>query len=45
MDKKIKKLEKQTKEVLKGEKSLLKADQKRDEVCELGERMKRKGKK
>ena len=45
MDKKIKKLQSETKKLAKGEAALLKADHKRDKVCELGERMKKKGKK
>jgi hypothetical protein len=40
MDKKIKKLEGETKKLLKGEKSLLKADKKRDAVCDLGKKAK-----
>ncbi len=39
MDKKIKSLEKTTKKLLKGEKGLLKADQKRDVMCSLGKKM------
>jgi hypothetical protein len=41
MDKKIKKLESGTKKLLKEEKSLLKADHKRDKTCELGEKIKK----
>jgi hypothetical protein len=46
MDKKIKKIQKDTKKLAKEEKELLDADQKRDKVCELGkkEMMKKKGK-
>lgn len=39
MDKKIKKLEKGTSKLLKEEKSLLKADHKRDKFCEYGKKM------
>lgn len=42
MDKKIKKLEKATKKVLKGEKSLMKEDKKRDHLVEKGKKMKGK---
>lgn len=44
MDKKIKKMTKDTKKVVKEEKSLLKADQKRDKMCDMGkkEMMKKK---
>jgi len=42
MDKKIKKLEKGTSKLLKDEKSLLKADKKRDKVCEMGKKMMKK---
>lgn len=45
MDKKIKKLQSQTKALAKGEASLLKADKKRDKVCDYGEKMLKKGKK
>lgn len=45
MDKKIKKLEKGTTKLLKDEKSLMKADHKRDKVCKLGEKMMKKKKK
>lgn len=47
MDKKIKALQKETKKLAKGESALLKADQKRDKVCAMGEKaMKmKKGKK
>ncbi len=41
MDKKIKSLEKTTKKLLKGEKSLLKADHQRDAVCRIGEKVKK----
>jgi hypothetical protein len=39
MDKKIKKIEKGTAKLMKEEKSLLKADKKRDKVCEMGKKM------
>lgn len=42
MDKKIKKMEKDTKHLLKEEKSLLKADKKRDKVCDYGKKMMKK---
>jgi hypothetical protein len=45
MDAKIKKLQKQTKKLGKDEAALLKADKKRDKVCEMGEKMKKKKKK
>lgn len=46
MDKKIKSLEKTTSKLLKGEKSLLKEDHKRDKACDLGKKMMaKKGKK
>jgi hypothetical protein len=45
MDKKIKKLEGKTKSLLKGEKSLLKMDHKRDKVCAMGKKMMTKKKK
>jgi len=44
MDKKIKKLQKETKKLEKGEKDLLKADHKRDKVCDYGEKMMKKKK-
>lgn len=44
MDKKIKELQKQTKKLEKGESELLKADKKRDKVCDYGEKMMKKGK-
>jgi hypothetical protein len=45
MDKKIKRIIKDTKHVEKEGKSLLKADKKRDKVCDYGEKMmKKKGK-
>lgn len=45
MDKKIKKIKSETKKLLGQEKSLLKADQKRDKICEMGKKeMKRKHK-
>jgi hypothetical protein len=45
MDKKIKKIQKDTKKLAKEESSLLKADKKRDKVCDLGKKMMKKGKK
>lgn len=46
MDKKIKKMQKDTKQLEKQESQLLKADKKRDKVCDYGkEMMKKKGKK
>jgi len=42
VDKKIKKIQKYTKNILKEEKSLLSADKKRDKVCEMGKKMMRK---
>ena len=42
MDKKIKSLEKTTSKLLKGEKSLLKEDHKRDKACDLGKKMMKK---
>lgn len=45
MDKKIKKLQKETKQLEKGEKSLLKADQARDKMCEMGKKEMMKHKK
>jgi hypothetical protein len=42
MDKKIKKLEKDTKNVLKGEKSLLKDDKKRDKFVVAGKKAMKK---
>ena len=45
MDKKIKKIQKDTKHLEKEEKSLLKADKKRDKVCDLGKKMMKKKKK
>jgi hypothetical protein len=45
MDKKIKKLAKDTKKLEKEEKSLLKADKKRDKVCDYGKEMMAKKKK
>lgn len=44
MDKKIKKIQKTTKNLEKQETSLLKADKKRDKVCEMGEKMMKKKK-
>lgn len=44
MDKQIKKIQKDTKKLAKEESALLKADKKRDEVCDYGEKM-LKGKK
>lgn len=45
MDAKIKKLEAKEKDLMKGTKSLLKADKKRDAKCEMGAKMMKKGKK
>lgn len=45
MDKKIKKLEKHTKEIEREERALLRADKKRDKVCEYGKEMMKKKKK
>lgn len=45
MDKKIKKLQKETKGLEKGEKDLLKADHKRDKVCDYGAKMMKEKKK
>lgn len=45
MDKKIKKLQKDTQKLAKEESSLLKADKKRDKICEYGEKMMKKRKK
>ena len=42
MDKKIKALQKDTKKLVKGEASLLKADKKRDKVCDYGKAMMKK---
>lgn len=42
MDKAIKKMQKTTKKLEKQESSLLKKDHKRDSVCELGEKVKKK---
>lgn len=42
MDKKIKQLKKATKKLEKGESELLKADQKRDKVCEKAMKKKKK---
>lgn len=39
MDKKIKKLQTETKKLAKDESSLLKADKKRDKACDYGEKM------
>ena len=39
MDKKIKKIQRDTKKLAKEEAGLLKADKKRDKVCEMGEKM------
>lgn len=44
MDKKIKKLTSDTKKIVKEEKSLLKADKKRDKVCDYGKKMLKKKK-
>jgi hypothetical protein len=45
MDAKIKKLQKKTKDLEKGEAALLKADKKRDAKCEYGAKMMKKKKK
>lgn len=42
MDKKIKKIQKDTKKLEHEEKNLLKADKKRDKVCDYGEKMLKK---
>lgn len=42
MDKKIKSMQKVTKKLAKEESSLLKADKKRDKVCDMGEKMMKK---
>lgn len=42
MDKKIHKLQRETKKLEKEEKSLLKADKKRDKVCTYGAKMLKK---
>lgn len=44
MDKQIKKLQKDTKKIAKQEGELLKADKKRDKVCDMGEKMMKKKK-
>jgi hypothetical protein len=47
MDKKIEEIQRTTKKLAKEEKDLLKADHKRDKVCELGKsvmKQKKKGK-
>lgn len=44
MDKKIKKIMGDTKHLAKEESSLLKADKKRDKVCEMGSKMMKKKK-
>lgn len=44
MDNKIKKIQKDTKKLAKEESSLLKADKKRDKMCEMGEKMMKKKK-
>lgn len=43
MDKKIKKIQKGTEKLVKQEKSLLKADKKRDKLVEKGKMAKKKG--
>lgn len=45
MDKKIKKLQKDTKKLAKQETELLKADKKRDKVCDYGEKAMKQKKK
>lgn len=42
MDKKIKKLQMETKKLAKDESALLKADKKRDKVCDLGKKRSKK---
>lgn len=42
MDKKIKEIQKDTKKLEKKEDGLLKADKKRDKVCDYGEKMMKK---
>jgi len=44
MDKKIKKIQKDTKKIEKEEKELLNADHKRDKVCDYGKKMMKKKK-
>ena len=44
MDEKIKKMQKTTKKLAKEESSLLKADKKRDKVCDLGKKLMKKKK-
>jgi len=44
MDKKIKQIQKDTKKLAREESNLLKADKKRDKVCDYGEKMLKKGK-
>lgn len=44
MDKKIKKIQQKTKSLEKDESALLKADKKRDKVCDYGEKMMKKKK-
>ncbi len=45
MDKKIKEMQKGTKKLQKQEAELLKADKKRDKVCDMGEKMMKSKKK
>jgi hypothetical protein len=42
MDKKIKEIQKDTKNLAKKETNLLKADKKRDKACDMGEKMMKK---
>jgi len=44
MDKKINKIKEETKDLVKKESALLKADKKRDKVCDYGEKMMKKKK-
>lgn len=39
MDKKIKDIEKDTKKLMRKERSLLKADKRRDKICDYGKKM------
>jgi len=45
MDKKIKKIQKDTKKLVKEEVQLLKADKKRDKIVDIGEKMMKEKKK
>lgn len=42
MDKQIKKIQKDTKKLVKQENALLKADKKRDKACDMGEKVMKK---